>query len=144
MRLPGAEPLPACIRFDAQAGWTLGRFTLAGGPDDLPRVLCAAMLGLYKTAGADLIQEQIEAALGPPPPRFELVDQGLVVRFDQPHEVQVFYDLRGARQIVPQVLRGFPQRELATIDRQRLLFAEQEVPWNEWVATWENHGPSDR
>ena len=51
------------------------------------------MMGLYKSAGVDLVRQQIEAQFPPPLPWYDVSAAGLVLWPDGDEDVEVLYDL---------------------------------------------------
>jgi hypothetical protein len=142
---PGIGTAPLSIAFEVRSGWLLAGVVRPGWTarlDSATRdVLARAVLGLYKTAGADLVHQQIESALPAQSP-YAVVEQGLIVSPSDAPGTEVFYDLTqengGVR---PHVLRGSPQPAPAALDRFRLLLRELPVRWQDWVAAWQHPAP---
>jgi hypothetical protein len=92
----GASPL--VIGFEQRAGWILAGVEHAGWAAELSaersRQLGAALIGLYKLAGADMVREQVESQL-PAGTRFDLRRNDLVVWPDGDFAVEIAYDLAG-------------------------------------------------
>ena len=139
--LPGAAGCRLWIELEATAGWTLGGISgescAASLSPEARHVLRTALIGLYKTAGVDLVRQQIAAAFPLPTPPYDLTAEGLVLWPDPAMDGEVFYDLKDGHQLAPQVLHGFPRRWLPTLDRTQVVFRDVEVAWEHWVAAWE-------
>jgi hypothetical protein len=137
------SPEPSWLSLDLESGWMLAGFSGDGRKSPLlpeaEQVLRAALAGLYKTGGVELVRRQIEAAFPSPCPPYGLSNAGLLVWPDGPDDVEVFYDLRSEGRIAPQVLQGSPRCSLPTLERSKMVFAAEEVTWEEWVAAWEGH-----
>src|SRR5260221_405509 len=73
---PAIAPTPATLFFEQRGGWILAGLEHPGwmshATGERAGLLSAALLGLYKFAAVDLVQEQIEAAFAPRPVAFEL------------------------------------------------------------------------
>ncbi len=95
-----------------------------------------ALIGFYKSAGVDLVREQIASEFPPPPPCYDLSPKGLLVWPDEQRQVEVLYDLHDEQWIAPQAIRGLSRRRLPTIERGRLVFSEMPVTWPCWVEIW--------
>ena len=50
--------------------------------------------------------------------------------------MEVLYDLHDDRWIAPQSVRGLAWQRLPTLERRQLVFGEIPVPWEQWVAAW--------
>jgi len=128
------------IVLEVESGWLIAGITNAGWLERLPqqqrRVLTTALLGLYKSAGAELVRQQLEDAFEPPMPWYAITTAGLVLWPDIPKDVEVLYDLHGDSWIAPQMIRGLSRRLLPTLERQRLVFSDIPASWESWVAVW--------
>ena len=111
-------------------GWT----TTARASD----VLQLALAGFDKVAGADLRRDDIESLVGPVP--HEVTAEGLTVWPDDQSEV--VYDLNAEPEIRPRVVAGKPSL-LPAVPAERLLFRRRPVPWDGWVAAWDNLNAPD-
>ncbi len=100
------------------------------------QVLITAILALYKSAGVDLVREQVESHFPLPIPPYDFSPVGLVLWPEVVDDVEVLYDLREGSWIAPQSVRGLARRALPTLQRQQLVFGEVPVPWERWVAAW--------
>ncbi|MBN1394914.1 MAG: hypothetical protein JW959_07820 [Pirellulales bacterium] len=137
-----ANDEPAIVVFEVDSGRLLAGIKDSGWmsrlPPDQRRVLAAAIAGLYKSAGVELVRQQIEDEFQPPVPCYELSAEGLLVWPDDGSDTMVLYDLNEADQwIAPQSIRGFAQRRLPTIERKRIFFGELPLRWDRWVEAWE-------
>jgi hypothetical protein len=140
---PGNGEAPLSIAFEVRGGGLLAGVVRPGwaerlepGPGD---VLADALVGLYRTAGVDLIHQQIEAVLSPGCP-YALVERGLIVVPDDAPGARVLYDLtEESAQISPQILSGTPSRPPAVLLRSQLVFRGQPLWWQHWVAIWQPH-----
>ena len=147
---------PLKLVFEAKSGRLLAGVIASGWIDRLPpdgrRVLAAAIVGLYKSAGVEMVRQQIEGEfhvsvplaklsvpLAKPVPSlcYDVTTEGLVVWPDEMSDVEVFYDLREGPWIAPQSVRGLPRRRMPTIERRRIIFDEVPVDWDRWVEAWE-------
>jgi len=138
---PGIGTAPLSIAFEVRGGWLLAGVVGPGWTARLDAaaqdVLARAVLGLYKTAGVDLVHQQIEAALPAQSP-YALVERGLIVSPAHAPGTEILYDLAQENGAVrPHVLRGNPQPAPAALERSRLLLRELPVWWRDWVAAWQ-------
>jgi hypothetical protein len=137
---PDLSEADLLIAMEVESGWLTAGVTSPGwterlGPDQR-QVLTTAIIGLYKTAGVDLVRQQIEDQFTPPVPRYEISGAGLVLWPDREWDVEVLYQLHDGPWIAPQFVRGLARQVLPTLARSRLLFGEVPVAWDRWVATW--------
>ncbi|MCE5269607.1 MAG: hypothetical protein LLG00_17150 [Planctomycetaceae bacterium] len=136
-----ADAPPLKIAIDAESGWLLAGLSDSNWAKRLPpeqrRILTTAILGLYKTAGVQLVRQQLEAEFAPPMPQYNITSDGLVLWPDENQDVEVVYDLTEAPWIAAQSVRGLARRRLPTIERTRILFSETTVPWDRWVRAWD-------
>ncbi len=128
------------MALDVESGWLVAGITDAGWIQLLPqqqrRVLTTALLGLYKSAGAELVRQQIEEPFEPPMPWYALTTAGLVLWPDIPKDVEVLYDLHNEQWIAPQMIHGLSRRLLPTLERSRLVFSDVPASWESWVVVW--------
>lgn len=115
----GAEA-PMVLAFDEQSGWLVAALPSPGWVEDLSREererVRNALVGLYKRAGAEIVREQVVAALGEEGVAWDIADRGLVVWPEESWETEVVYPLEGPS----------------------LLFSETPLTWREWVSAWED------
>jgi len=108
---------PLVLAFEEQSGWLVASIADGGwldALDDARRVLFRdALCGLYKTAGVDLIREQIESELGAPAPPYDIADAGLVL-WPGPG-----YETEETRSLEP------------------LLLGRRPLRWVDWSGAWE-------
>lgn len=137
--------------FEVQSGWLLagvhgtectGRLT-----PHQRQVLSNALLGLYKTAGVELLRQQIEGELHMPVVSYHCDDLGLVFWPNETLEMEVRYDLRHDGSLTGPVVSDCGQTGTApvfpTFDRSRLIFRETVILWQDWVAAWESEQAED-
>ncbi len=128
------------IAIEAESGWLLAGVADPGWIERLlphqRQVLVTAIVGLYKSAGIDLVRQQIESEFPPPVPWYDVSAEGLVVWPDQEREVEVVYDLHEEQWLAPRAVRGLSRRRLPTIERERLVFSAVPVTWQRWVEAW--------
>jgi hypothetical protein len=131
------------LDFDEQGGWLLAG--LHGAGDErcwLGQVsagqraaLRNALAGFYKLAGAQLVREQIEAALPAGTP-YALMAEGLVVWPDGLFEREAVYRLGGEAELRAQWRDGTPA-EAPPVSREELVFAAMPVTWESWCRVWQ-------
>jgi hypothetical protein len=146
------------ITFEQRSGWLTARIVRPGWFGRLlpqqRRVLNSALAGLYKTGDVDLVFEQILASLdwhdaargelGGATLQSDTLDvreDSLLVRCHDHSESLVAYPL-GPSRSEPQIVQGRATRTWPELSRRQLLFREQPISWEQWVATWEQdaHG----
>jgi hypothetical protein len=125
---------------DVEAGWLLAGATGGSWIEQLSleqrAVLATALLGLYKTAGINLVRQQIEDQFTPPSPQYDVSVEGLALWPDADKDIEVLYDLHESPWVAPQSIRGLPRQLLPTLARWRLVLDDVPVPWRQWIATW--------
>ena len=123
-----------------QAGWLVADVLQAGWAGCLPPperdLLTTALAGLYKSAGVELVRQQLLAAIPPQVPAFAVTHRGLAIWADDELAPRACYDLRNGEQVIPQAPGGFPDPQLPALARRSLVFAEQEMTWDQWVEIW--------
>ncbi len=134
---------PRCFRLvlAVESGWLVAGVvdsgwsaTLAPGPREVFR---AGLLGLYKSAGVELIREQLDAQFLPPAVCAP-DPAGLIVWPDGSLESQVRYNLRVANgSLACPLTDGTWFRPMPTLDRQHVVFTQVPVAWQQWVAAWQ-------
>jgi len=137
----GVEPdAKLRIAFEVVSGRLLAGVSDPGWSDRLTtsqrQVLVTAILGFYKSAGVELVRQQIESQFSAPVPPYDVSYDGLTVWPDDSWDVEVFYNFRDDAWIAPQTIRGLSRRPMPTIPRRRLLFGEVPVGWDDWVLIW--------
>lgn len=136
----GTEAPWATIDFEVESGWLLGGVERLGAAQFSASerdVLSTAILGFYKTAGAELVRQQIEEALLAPVPAYDIARRGMRVWPDASFEAEAFYEFDDAGAFAPQVIHGYSPRRLPILERNRVLFREVAIFWRNWVAYWE-------
>lgn len=135
------------LGLELRAGWLLGGIVWPGWVSHVPPesrpALAAALVGLYRSAGADLLRQQIEAEL-PAVYAYDLVPEGILVWPDPDFQREVLYEMDYGPWIPPQQVRGPRPRRLPALERERLRFGQVEISWERWVALWEHDLPHCR
>jgi hypothetical protein len=129
---PGLDTERLRLAFEERSGWLVASIARPGW---LPRLsqkqraaFGAALTGLYKRGGVDLIREQLAAALDLPATAYHLSEEGLVLVPGDSSATATVYPLRDG----PVQLDSRPP-----IPSRRLVFREVPVLWSHWVAAWE-------
>jgi hypothetical protein len=137
----GTEQPLSAIDFEVQSGWLVGGIEQMSGEQPFSESdrdeFSTAILGLYKTAGTEIVRQQLEIALPAPVPAYDLSARGLRIWPDSSFETEVFYEFSDEANYAPQVLHGFLHRQLPILERTRILFREFVLPWQNWVAFWD-------
>lgn len=135
------------LGFEVRAGWLLAGILRPGWATQVPPesqpALAAALVGLYQSAGADLLRQQIEAEL-PAVAGYDLAPEGILVWSDSDFQREVLYEMDYGPWIPPQQVRGQRPRRLPALERERLCFGQLEIPWERWVRLWEQDLPGRR
>jgi hypothetical protein len=134
----GMEEKPMRLVFEERCGWLVA--TLRDGVavprlNDRQRLtLHNALVGFYKLAGVDLVEEQLAESLPPGPFGFRFA--GLIFWQDERHTQPVYYDIRKGWPVYPpldaesKLVDGWPSVESSVI------FAQKTITWDSWVQTW--------
>jgi hypothetical protein len=128
---PAVDPSPATLFFEQRGGWILAGLQHPGWmgrtAGDRASLLSAALLGLYKLAAVDLVQEQIEAAFAPCPIAFEVARRRLTIwpdrRFDEP---PLIVELSNETAVRSAQMRG-----------RALFLRHLPIGWDAWVRIWQ-------
>ena len=98
------------IVMSERSGWLVAGVAEAGWTAPLAatqrRALRNAVVGLYKSAGIDLVREQIESEFPPPMPPYDFSDNELMLWPDETTDAEVAYDLREGPWIAPRSAAG--------------------------------------
>src|SRR5262249_38784464 len=137
---PELAPTHLVLSFALHAGWLVAEITEPGWLERLSpeeaQTLTAALAGLYKMAGVDLVREQIQACLGERPRTYALAEEGLIVW--SPAKAEFVYNLRDGQLIQARTPAGEETDQLPPCPADRLLFQNVPVTWERWVETWEH------
>ena len=126
---PALSPRPSRHFFEQRARLIYAGIDDPGWIDALDaeqrRVLSAALLGLYKIAGVDLVKEQIYAAFGTPPHAIEISRDQITAWRDadfHSHETGALTDAA--------------LNQSTTVGPDRLRLDRFAVTWRDWVEMW--------
>ena len=137
---PGSDRPALRIDMEVESGWLIAGVTEPGWIESLVsrqrQVLVTALIGLYKTAGIELVRQQIEDQFTPRVPRYDISEAGLILWPDEDRDVEVLYNLQEGLWIAPQSIHGLSRQLLPTLARRQLVFDDVAVPWRDWVVTW--------
>jgi hypothetical protein len=136
-------PDPVRVEWEERSGWLiagiqqpgwLGRLTAEQRPG-----MTAALAGLYKLAGIDLVREQVGAQLpAAAADGFDVSSRGLVIRPPSRQGRALLYDLGDPKdQIRPRTLAGAPTANGPVLEAASVVFARVAIPWDQWVAFWQ-------
>ncbi len=135
---------PLTISLEERAGWLLVTLHEAPGWLDVlsspaRAALGNAVAGFYQRCGAELVSEQVRAALAPSGAEFEVTARGL--RAWLPGQVQstVLFDLRDGNAIseAREVLGLPPTPQSPVLTVQRMLLKQNPIQWTRWVEVWD-------
>ena len=128
------------VAIEAESGWILAGVRQRGWADDLlpqqKQVLVTALLGLYKSAGVNLVRQQIEGEFPASVKAYDLTEEGLRIWPGDDFSVEVLYDLGQGQWLAPQAVRGLSRVRLPVVERERLLFSDIPIGWDRWVEAW--------
>lgn len=134
------SPAPLELAFEEQAGHLVGTIVEPGFARALDAgrrtAFEAALLGLYKLAGVDLVREHI-ATLFPGRPPYDIGTRGLVV-WPGDFATEVVYPLRLKQTFIQPVIEGRrPETAPPAIRVSDLAFKQRLVPWRAWTEAWQ-------
>jgi hypothetical protein len=132
---------PLILSFEQRAGWIIAGVDAAGWSADVAceqgRLLSAALLGLYKMAGADIVREQVQA-LFPEGTRFDFRRDDLVVWPTADFGVEAAYDLSTVDDaMTPRFATAMEGTSLPTLRPEQVLFRRVAVEREGWRELWE-------
>jgi hypothetical protein len=133
-------PEPAAIAFEEQSGWLMASIDRLGWiaylDETRQRTFRAALCGLYKRAGVDLVREHVAAWLGGRT-SFDVSPRGLSVWPEASFDVELVYPLRGHGTLVPKLLGRARPEAARPLRADNLRFSDEPLLWRDWVAAWE-------
>jgi hypothetical protein len=130
------------IRLEQRALWIVAGIDAGGFLPNLSaarrELFAAGLLGLYKMAGVDLVEEQVRARLAPGDVRFDLRKNLLVVWPVEDFSVETAYDLSAPEALVA---RGVSPRDgafaLPPLRRELVLLGMTPLPREAWTRLWD-------
>jgi hypothetical protein len=138
---PGLGPKPLTLALVEESGWLTAR---VAEPGWLPAasverrcVLDLALNGFYRTAGVDLVREQVEQAFGPSCPPFDITHAGLTLWPGPLPRATVRYDLAAGGELRPLTGEPEPAERFPVLPDERLLLRRRGLPWDCWTAAWD-------
>jgi len=149
--LPGPPPAEArgegersdgvLLRFEDLSGWLTARMTRAGWARELDgsqrALFNAAVAGLYKRAGVDLVFEQMDVVLHNGFEIRELTPDGIIVVDREGVGLVASYDLRSTSRRLMAESSTADDVPWPTLDREEFLFGDSPLDWETWVSTWD-------
>jgi hypothetical protein len=142
LRCDDIAPQSLWLAFEVHSGWLLCDVSQAGWLEHLGgrqrEVLRCALVGLYKTAGAELVREQIESNFPPPSPLYDLRGTRLMVWPEPTFQEYAAYDLNQSTRLVPELGSCGGWRNWPTLERANVVFAETSISWSDWTAYWQS------
>jgi len=130
------------LEFEARSGWLLGSFS---GPEVLAQLspsqqdaLATAMKGLYKSAGIDLVRQEIERQLPSPTPLYDLGEEEFLLWPEGFPATTIRYGLDIQQPTTMHTIDGPVPPNVPVVDVARLLFQQSPLPWSDWVDVWEH------
>ncbi len=135
---------PLQIIFQLEGGWLVADIAERGWAERLSdgqaQILATALRGFFKAAGVDILRQQLVAQFPEPVPPIRITPQGLVVWPDEQFQTEVLYRFNDHQQLAPELLSGPSGQNLPVLSRCGLLFREEPLLWEDWVAAWQNGG----
>ena len=132
---------PLRIALEVESGWLAAWVIALGWAAQLTpaqhQTLETVLEGFYKSAGVDVVRQQLETAL-PGATAYELTPGGILAWFGGDYSAAAMYPIGDNPLAVPQPVNGGPRCNLAPIERWRLLYRDVPVRWHRWVTAWEH------
>lgn len=148
---------PLRIVFEEQSGWLLAGIAQSGWSamlePALRRDLRAALIGLYKRAGVDMVREQLEDELrGVTPdeshPRYDIADEGLLVWPGEDYSRELVFDLTVEEGPITGVDRASTgeafEGSAQSLDDSRVFLSRHPVARQEWAQVWRQDAEAER
>jgi hypothetical protein len=132
---------PLCLALLEKAGWLVAQVERPGwlwslSPPQLA-TLTAALVGMYKFAGVDLVREQVELGLANTGCEFDIQAEGLVVRSLPEPDDEVVCPMYDTIRLAPGQKFQLPGERVAVPPLENLIFARLPVKWQRWVQAWQ-------
>jgi hypothetical protein len=116
-----------------QPGW------LDRVPPEQRQAPAAALAGLYKLAGIDMVSEQVRATLPAAAAEFDVLGHELVLWQQPRQQPAAQYNLDQPKgPLLPRTVQGTPATEWPPLDPNRLLYCRLPLTWPRWVARWQS------
>lgn len=135
----GREPM--LLLFEEQSGWLIASTARAGWvralSDDERRTLQAALVGLFRLAGVDLVREQVAATFSAKALPYDVAETGLVVWPDGMFVQEVTYPLHQQPWVRPYPKHAANAFALPTVNAENLLFTLSQLEWSVWAEQWD-------
>ena len=129
------------LRFEDLSGWLTAAVLEPGWTRELEEAeqshLNAALAGLYKLAGVDLVHQQMHGALGPEIAVRDITEDGIVVADRQATGLVASYDLRSTHAWLSPNGADDDDGDWPVLRREQLVFSDYPLSWETWVATWD-------
>ena len=137
----GGTKEPAVLEWEDRSEWLVGGWAETGFLADLPPGPATefenALAYLHRRAGADIVREQVLAAL-PNGAEFDVGPSGLLVWYGPRESVPpVLYNLSDpADELRPLTPTGRRPAPGPAVEARRLVFGRLDLTWAEWVSVW--------
>lgn len=135
------------LEFAEQSGLIVAGWRKSGWIQHLPeaesQVLRLALLGFYKSGTVTVIREQIEARLCDHNRRYDIGTEGIILWPDPSYREEVIYSLSDQPIIHPRPRAVAKANGLESIRRDEVLYQDQTLEWDAWVAAWECQKPAE-
>jgi hypothetical protein len=133
---------PLTLSFEQRAAWVIAGVDEPGWTTDLSpdraQLLAAALLGLYKMAGADIVREHV-ASLFPADTKFDFRRNDLVVWPTPDFTVEATYPITDDRPLTPHYTDGARTAvALPTLQPHDILFRKVPLPRTAWIQLWQS------
>jgi hypothetical protein len=127
----------AVLTLEEQSGWLLAGILDPGWTTEITaeagKILWLASKGFCKSAGVDLLFEQVDEALSGMP--FDVADGKLLAWPDKGFTTEIWYDLNEWPVMHPRP--AVHAKGLPTLDANEVEFRRRPIGWLKWVAQWD-------
>lgn len=135
------------LQIESRADWLVGQIRVPGWLRSVAQepywVFAAGLAYLFKVAGIDLVQEQVQSALPPRTAGYDVGPRGLLVWPDAQRQQWVRYDFAPVNGKL--VARG-PEGNLApdwpSLPARSVIFARNRLTWKQLVRAWQTDATS--
>ncbi|QOV88729.1 hypothetical protein [Humisphaera borealis] len=128
------------IEFEQVGGWVIAEIPDRGWISDLSpeaaRVFEQMLEGFYRMSAVDLVREEVDKLLRDHAVAWDIRPKQLVVRTAKQPASEAAYELYESR-MEPHRRKDADVSDLPVLHRKDLLFREQAIEWDRWVAIWE-------
>jgi hypothetical protein len=138
--LRSGDQQPVFVEFEYWSGWLVAGIRPAAWLAQLrteeQQMLSAALAGLYKLVGIDLVREQLQRSLPAGMDHYELTADGLTLWQGDERSRGVAFNLRDQDE-QRQERDTIAANGASLLDVRRVLYSKLTLPWSRWVHSWQ-------